>query len=354
MFNDSSRYCIEAFLRFDLQKCFYFCFCLIPGKQLIQPPEYLRYEIANQALGFMFDTNNKSALSDREIFTVFFKNKSIAKTADTLGTYPSTVSRSIRSLENHLDIKLLGKAEGRISLTEEGMQYGNFIEKKIEEIRNFEKNLSRKLIEIDIIATEWLLNNIAIPSIPKDIKEDINVKINFSSSANLNNMKHGKPTIFIGSIRDNNKTDEMLLKNISTVNVGLYAPADCAFIDFNKTYTNEEIKQIPVVNVVDGTMRSVIRFEGQNSDDFQNSAVMADAFHTAFAEGMSRGYPFVSSHCVIRDAVSHKKCFKIKTVSKLEPVYIDVIFSKIENHTFLTVARSIHEYGKKLLSYTEL
>ncbi|WP_408736335.1 LysR family transcriptional regulator [Acetobacter cibinongensis] len=123
------------------------------------------------------------------------------KTSDILGTYPSTVSRTIRTLEKHLKIKLLGKEEGRISLTQEGLQYGSFIEKKLEEIRRFEIALSSNILELDIIATEWIINNIVIPAIPQNIKQNQNIRMNFSSSTNINRMKYGKPTIFIGNMR---------------------------------------------------------------------------------------------------------------------------------------------------------
>ncbi|MEJ5118738.1 LysR family transcriptional regulator [Gluconobacter cerinus] len=135
----------------------------------------------------------------------FFRSESLAKAADTLGTYPSTISRTIRALEVQLKIKLMEKIDGRVLPTQEAMIYGKFIEKKIEEIRRFEFNLSHSILEIDIIATEWLLNNVAIPGIPKNVKENLDIRINLSSSASLNSIKPGKPTIFIGSSRENKK-----------------------------------------------------------------------------------------------------------------------------------------------------
>lgn len=298
----------------------------------------------------MLDKSGKLAFSDREIFAVFFKIRSVKQTADFLGTYPSTVSRSIRSLENHLNVKLLGKVEGRISLTQDGLEYGTLIEKKIEEIRNLERNLSIKLIEIDIIATEWLLNNVASPAIPEEVKKNQSIRINFISSATLNCMKAGKPTIFIGSARENKKANEMLLKNISNTAIAFYAPISCSFINFNKIYGIDDIKKIPFINVVDGNMLSVVKFEGHKYDNSLEAPVTVDAFHTAFKEGMSRKWPFVSSHCVMADALADQKCLKIKTDSNLQPIFIDVIFSKSDNGIFLDIARSIHEYGKEILS----
>lgn len=299
----------------------------------------------------MFDKTRKAALSDREVFAVFFRSESLAKAADTLGTYPSTISRTIRALEVQLKIKLMEKIDGRVLPTQEAMIYGKFIEKKIEEIRKFEFNLSHSILEIDIIATEWLLNNVAIPGIPKNVKENLDIRINLSSSASLNSIKPGKPTIFIGSSRENKKTHDMLLKNISIVNIGIFSPSNCSIVDFNKIYTPIEISKIPLIDVVDGNTCSLIKFSGEAFDKLPNALGTVDAFHTAFEEGMTRGCPFVSSECVVRDAVSKNLCSEVKISPSLDPVYIDVIFSKSENSIFMETARSIHEYGKKLLSY---
>ncbi|MBM3098605.1 LysR family transcriptional regulator [Gluconobacter cerinus] len=299
----------------------------------------------------MFDKTRKSALSDREVFAVFSRTESLAKTADILGTYPSTISRTIRNLETQLNVKLMEKLDGRVFPTQEAIRYGSFIDKKFKEIRSFEFNLSHDILEIDIIATEWLLNNVAIPGIPKNIKENLDIRINLSSSASLNSIKPGKPTIFIGSSRENKKTHDMLLRNISVVNVGIYSPSNCNFINLNKIYTPRDIREIPIIDVVDGNRCSLIKFSGEAFDKLPNALGTVDAFHTAFEEGMTRGCPFVSSDCVVREAMSKNLCAEVKVSPFLDPVYIDVIFSKSENQKFMETARSIHEYGKNLFSH---
>ncbi|OUJ02203.1 hypothetical protein [Acetobacter cibinongensis] len=139
----------------------------------------------------------------------------------------------------------------------------------------------------------------------------------------------------------------MLLKNIGKIRIGIYAPCDHQSIDLDKIYTINAIKELPIISVVDSNMRSIIRFDGEEFDDFQNILVKVYNFHTAFAEGMSRGCPFVSSDYIVKEDLSQKKCFRLKSFPSIEPIFIDVIFSKIENETFLEIARSIHAYGKK-------
>ncbi|GAA10205.1 hypothetical protein ATPR_3209 [Acetobacter tropicalis NBRC 101654] len=296
----------------------------------------------------MFKKNNRIILSEREIFVEFLKNNNLTNTAKKLNLYPSTVSRAITALENHLNIKLIKKVDGKLTLTEQGVSYGTFLQKKIETLRSFEHKLSNDTLELDIIATEWFLTNIVTPAISESVQQNIKVKINLIANTNLNSMRHDKPTIFIGTERQNKKSENMSLKNISEVSLGIYAHKECPSIDFSNTYTPKDVQNMNIINVIDGDGQSVIRFSGEELLSFPNSLVSTDNLQSSFEEGMTRKCPFIACPTVTRNALSQNQCIKIKTLPSLDKIYIDVIFSKIENHDFLVLARAIHQYGKKI------
>lgn len=285
-------------------------------------------------------------LSDREIFIEFLKNKNLTKTAESINVYPSTVSRAISSLEQQLKIKLVTKDSGRLKLTKEGLSYALYLQEKFQDINIFENKISTKTIEVNIIASEWFQNQIITPSLTKLAKSKLNVKLNIISSVNIEIISHDNPSIFVGLGRKYKNSDKMILKNMSETPLRVYASKNCTDIDLKKIYTKTDIENMNIIDIVDSRNNSIMSFSGVPVKYLPNSVMSTDNPQNAFDEGMMRHCPFVSCQSVTQDAVAKGNCFELNTYPMLDNVYLDVIFSNIDNSDFLLVARTIHEYGK--------
>ncbi|OUJ03297.1 helix-turn-helix domain-containing protein [Acetobacter cibinongensis] len=288
-------------------------------------------------------------LSEREIFLGFCREESLPKAAKTLGVYPSTVSRAISALENFLNTKLVEKHEGRLVLTKIGKTYSSILDENISFIHEFESKLVQKIMEIDIISPEWVQNHIIVPSLSKMTNYHNIMRTNLVISSSITRMRPGTPTIFVGSGRLDRRLNNMLLKNICEVPLGIYSFDKDAFS--NTTALDVEgVKKLSLINVLDGDGKSVINFNENKNLTFPNAVMTVDALDKAFFLALEHKCTFVSCYGLVQQALETGDCIEVPLKTPMDKLPLDLIFTDSNSTEFMSLARSIHEFGQNLLN----
>jgi DNA-binding transcriptional LysR family regulator len=150
-----------------------------------------------------------------ELYKVFYfcaKNSNFSKAAKELFVTQSSVSQSIKKLENEMNIKLFYRTGKNISLSKEGEILFMHIEKAYNIIKSGEKNIesikSMNNGEIYIGASDTLTKYYLMPTIKKFYKKYPNIKIklaNNSSPENIKMVKDKKVDFGIININPHNK-----------------------------------------------------------------------------------------------------------------------------------------------------
>ncbi|MFT9399649.1 helix-turn-helix domain-containing protein [Acetobacter sp.] len=297
----------------------------------------------------MSDSSKTSRLlSEREIFLSFCREESLPKAAKTLGVYPSTVSRAITALENFLNTKLVEKQEGRLVLTETGRRYSSILDENISFIHEFESKLIQQIMEVDIISPEWVQNHIIVPTLSKFTNYHNIMRTNLVISSSITRMRLGTPTIFVGSGRLDRRLNNMLLKNICEVPLGIYSFDKNAF-SANTPLDVDDVKNLSLINVVDGDGKSVINFHENKNLHFPYAVMTVDALDKAFFLGLEHKCTFVSCYGLVQSALETGDCIEVPLKTPMDKLPLDLIFTDNNNKEFMSLARSIHEFGQNLL-----
>lgn len=295
----------------------------------------------------------QSYASDREIFISFCENKSLSKTSEQLNIYPSTVSRSILNLEKRLGIKLVKKISNKISLTEAGNSYYLNISPLVKEIITHEKNLNEtNSSEVTIISSEFFLNSWVTRCIKDFMKDNKDTKIRVITDGMLvqNNIRDN--TIFIGIGRNNKDAEPMLIKNISTTNVSFFTTFENKNVSPNKKYSILDLKNIPLIKADASKFNYLTSDKGKNKYSFENVLMIVDSLYMSLTEGMNFNCVFVACESLTSHLVESGKIYKINTEEKLDPIYIDIIYTKeLRNNSVLNILnKTLYSEGMKIFN----
>ena len=131
-----------------------------------------------------------------ELYKIFYfcaKNLSFSKTAKELFVTQSSISQSIKKLENKMDIKLFHRIGKKVSLSKEGEILFMHIEKAYNIIKSGEKNIynlkSMDRGEIYIGASDTITKYYLMPTIKKFYKKYPNIKIKLANNSSPENVK---------------------------------------------------------------------------------------------------------------------------------------------------------------------
>ena len=161
-----------------------------------------------------------------ELYKIFYfcaKHSNFSKAAKDLFVTQSSISQSIKKLENEMNIKLFYRTGKNISLSKEGEILFMHIEKAYNIIKSGEKNIenikSMDTGEIHIGASDTLTKYYLMPTIKKFYKRYPNIKIrlsNNSSPENVRMVKDKKVDFGIININPYNKYQNVTVNTLWT------------------------------------------------------------------------------------------------------------------------------------------
>ncbi|MCX2562283.1 LysR family transcriptional regulator [Acetobacter farinalis] len=290
-------------------------------------------------------------LSEREVFLNFCRHGNLTKAAESLNIYPSTVSRCINNLEKNLSVKLVKKAGNKLSLTECGKNYYNILNSLLEEILSYEKEISQDdSLDITLITSDFFLDAWVSKCISEFIDKRDRNKIRLISNGYLSKDNIKENTIFVGSGRHNNDAQQMLLKNISKAKLGFYARKNNSFVTEDRMYSIQELTKFPIIKISSEDNNYLTSLNGKISYEFTNTFMIVDSIYLCAYQGIHFDCIFVACESSTAALIQEGEIYKIKTNEELDPIYIDVLFTKnLKNKPLaLDLINSIYTAGVAL------
>lgn len=276
------------------------------------------------------------------IFYVVANKKNITKAADELFISQPAVSKAIKNLEQSLGGKLFNRTKKGVVLTEEGLEFYNYIKIAMEYISNAQNkfndliNLETGTIKIGISTT--LTKNFLLPHLKnfneKHPKIDIQIDTNLTKIL-MDKLKNGLIDIVILNL-PYKKENELEIIKCKTVHDGFYA--NKKFYELkNKTISINDLNNYPLIFQAKNSNTRAILDEWAKKEDIMLKPSMELASFALVKEftkiGLGIGY---LTKEFINKEIKNEELFEIKTKKKIPSRAIGLAYSKKNLPSFAT------------------
>ncbi|GAN59066.1 hypothetical protein ACI01nite_15320 [Acetobacter cibinongensis] len=199
----------------------------------------------------------------------------------------------------------------------------------IQKINDYEKDLNEKNYnEITIISSEFFLNSWVTQCIKDFMVENKDIKVRVITDGMLTGNNIRDNTIFIGIGRNSKDADSMLVKNISTTKVSFFTTFENKNVSIEKKYSILDLKNVPIIKADASKFNYLTSDGGKNKYSFDNVLMIVDSLYMSLTEGMNFNCVFVACESLTAHLVASGKIYMIDTKEKLDPIYIDIIYTK--------------------------
>ena len=277
---------------------------------------------------------------DFELYRIFYtvaNNKNITKASIELNISQPAISKSIKNLEEQLGGKLFVRTKRGVTLTEEGLEFYNYIKQAIEYISNAESkfteliNLETGCIRIGIGST--LTREFLLPYLEEFHKLypkiDIEIITNMSSEL-FPKLRNGLIDIIILNLNEKNYGKDINIIKCRKI-------TDCFVV--NNTYSNLLDKEISIKEL--NKYPLILQSKGANTREFldnfakkydtilkPNIDLASYSLVVEFAKiGLGIGY---ATKDYIKKELKNKELYEIKIKEKIPSRYIGIATSN--NH----------------------
>ena len=253
-------------------------------------------------------------------FYVVAKNKNITKASEELLISQSTVSKSLKNLENQLDCQLFTRSKKGVELTKEGEILYESTEKIIDILNTNLKKIT-KTNTINILVGKVLAEKVLCPYLNTFKKKYPNIRIKLSSTnidGVINMLKDNEADIAIGYyIEDLNDSYEQvkITKELHPIFV-----CNKSFKDLlNRKIGLKELENIPYIISAKGATThkyALDFFKANNLDITPSMEILGTSLITQFVKN-GLGISILTEE-FIKDDLNNKELYKIKLNKKLE------------------------------------
>ena len=277
---------------------------------------------------------------DFELYRIFYtvaNNKNITKASIELNISQPAISKSIKNLEEQLGGKLFVRTKRGVTLTEEGLEFYNYIKQAIEYISNAESkfteliNLETGCIRIGIGST--LTREFLLPYLEEFHKLypkiDIEIITNMSSEL-FPKLRNGLIDIIILNLNEKNYGKDINIIKCRKI-------TDCFVV--NNTYSDLLNKEISIKEL--NKYPLILQSKGANTREFldnfakeydtilkPNIELASYSLVVDFAKiGLGIGY---ATKDYIKKELKNKELYEIKLKEKIPSRYIGIATSN--NH----------------------
>ncbi|MFX1738286.1 LysR family transcriptional regulator [Paraburkholderia sp. A1RI_3L] len=201
-------------------------------------------------------------LQAMEIFTRVVESKSFSKAADMLDLPRGTVSNLIRSLEEHVGVRLLNRTTRSVNVTEDGALYYERCVRILAEISDAESSLSNKrssptgTVRVDTSGT--IARTLLIPALGQFYRAypHINVRLGLSDR-NIDMIQDGVDCVIrMGSLEESS----LVARRIG--NARMVVCASPAYLEeYGTPATLEDLAQHRAVNYISSSTGRTFPFE---------------------------------------------------------------------------------------------
>jgi DNA-binding transcriptional LysR family regulator len=273
-----------------------------------------------------------------ELYKVFYycaKNLSFSEAANELFVTQSSVSQSIKKLENELAIELFARKGRRITLTTEGEQLYHFIqkafksikagEKSIDDLKNFEKG------EITIGASDTITKYYLMDYLIKfhELYPAIKIKIiNNPSPKSIALVNKGAIDFGVININPEDEHHNLLIDNVWTSkNIFVCSKKYKALT--TKKVSIKQLNDYPLISLdKNSTTRKIMKIFLDNHDinlDFDFEFGSTSLIIDMTLAGMGIGFLSLDS---VKDLLDEKQLFQLSIKENLPSIAIGLIQNK--------------------------
>ena len=283
---------------------------------------------------------------DFELYRIFYtvaNNKNITASAKELNISQPAISKSIKNLEEQLGGQLFIRTKRGVILTEEGLEFYNYIKQAIEYINNAEKkfteliNLETGCIKIGISAT--LTKKFLIPYLEKFHKlyPKINIQIVTNVTTELlPKLRNGLIDIIILNLNNQNYGNDITITKCQKIN-------DCFVVnkDFpnliNKELSLKDLNNYPLILQAkeSNTRKFLDNITKENNVTLKPNIELASYSLVVEFTKIGLGIGYVTKE-YIQDELKNKELFELKIKEKIKERYIGIATSNKHLPNFST------------------
>jgi len=275
-------------------------------------------------------------LSDiRFIFFIFSKYLNLTRAASELRVHPSTVSRAIDECETLLKVQLVRRVGKHIQLTDVGSVFADKVEKIVNELLNFEENLSKIPIpikEIRVCAHGSAMRQWVRDAVLDLFEKKTNIRLSLHDQYDIRDRKLVPGMIYVGFGRHWMDDENVVAEQIAPLKIALYCPqggpvsqnetydlADALSLGCALPYTDRRLW----VRTADGTNHNLTdfvhycRLESPSFDHLVDSAIRAKISFLAPPE-------------CLEGQLQNNIVYEVKLKSEIDPITIDIFYHKYD------------------------
>ena len=263
-------------------------------------------------------------------FYVVAKYKNITKASNELLVSQSTVSKSIKNIEEQLDCQLFTRSKKGVDLTKEGEILYNSAEKVLN-ILNTDLKKITKTKTINILVGKILADKVLVPYIYLFQKKYPNIKINLSCT-DLNGvkskLKNDEIDLALGYyIEDLEETYEQ--RKISQKLHPIFVCSKDYKELINKTINIKELEKYPFIISSKGATThnyTLNIFKENNLDIIPTMEILGTSLVTQLVKN-SLGISILTKE-FIEEELKNQELFEIELEQELEPRYLTIVTYK--------------------------
>ena len=272
-----------------------------------------------------------------ELYKAFYyvgKNKSISKAADELMISQPAISRSVKTLEEQLNVNLFIRKRDGVELSEAGLLIFDKIKNAIMLIENVENEISSfKKLDfgyINIGASKTILHEFLMKYITEFHKEYPNIVIRVytdKTSILIKKSKIGLIDIIFTNLDDTDYSD---FKNVRLIKIN-----DCLAVNESysnlkdKVISNKELEELPFILLTKGATSRNIFDNVCNKNDIRINPIMEFGSNSLVKEFTLSGFGVgLLTEEFVKDEIKSGKLIKLNTKLNLGSKYIGMLYTK--------------------------
>lgn len=283
---------------------------------------------------------------DFELYRVFYavaNNKNITKAASELHISQPAISKAIKNLEDQLGGDLFIRTKRGVILTNEGVEFYNYIKKAMEYIKSAEAkfsefvNLETGCIRIGISTT--LTKEFLLPYLEEFHKlyPKIDIEIVTSISLELfSKLRNGLIDLIILNLNEKSYGDDIEIIKCKKIQDIFIVNKDYKHL-INQKISIKNLNNYPLIlqSKESSTREFIDKFVRNYDVTFNPNMELASySLVTLFTKiGFGIGY---ATKEFVQNELKNKELFELKTIEKIPPRYIGMAISKNQLPSFST------------------
>jgi LysR family transcriptional regulator for bpeEF and oprC len=271
-----------------------------------------------------------------EIFTRVVESKSFSKAADMLDLPRGTVSNLIRSLEEHVGVRLLNRTTRSVNVTEDGALYYERCVRILAEISDAESSLSNKrssptgTVRVDTSGT--IARTLLIPALGQFYRAypHINVRLGLSDR-NIDMIQDGVDCVIrMGSLEESS----LVARRIGSARMVVCA-SPAYLEEYGTPATLEDLAQHRAVNYVSSSTGRTFPFEFLKNDEtvtVQMESLLAVNDGSAYIAAGVEGYGIIQpSRFMVTELIAQGRLREILTDCPCPSTPLSILYPHRQN-----------------------